>query len=210
MRHPFLCALAVPCALASCGHANRPSSADVDLQRDLQLAATSTVNLQAPPVNPANFSRLETAPNAELQPARRLVRGAGPRAVASKAPTLRASVIPEVAATAQVPQLQSVALAPAPVPTTDPVATVPRASGAPQVPGRVGSGDYGGTGHGGGIFGGIGPIIGVVIRGGGVDGDHCEPHGRGRAPGVYLPEPGGFGGGSRFPAFPRGGTPTMH
>ena len=208
MRNSFILVLAVPMALVSCGHADRAAAAnDVDLQHDLKLAATSTMNLAEPQVNPANFNRLETEPRSELRAARHLVKGVGPRAVASKTPDLNAAAIPEVAATDNVPQVAAVAVAPAPIPTTDPVATVPRPGAAPQVPGRVGAGDYGGTRRGGGVFGGIGPIIGVVIRGGGVDGDHCEPHGRGRTPGVYLPPPGGFGGNTRFPAYPHGGRP---
>lgn len=208
MRNSVMLALAVPFALVSCGHADRVAAGnDVSLQRDLKLAATSSIDLDAPRVNPANFDRLETVPLTELREAKRLRKGSGPKAVASKAADLRATEIPEAAATDNVPQVETVAQAPSPIANSDPVASVPRPSDAPRDPGRVGAGDYGPRGQGGGVFGGIGPIIGVVIRGGGVDGDHCEPHGRGRTPGVYLPEPGGYGGTSRFPMFPHGGRP---
>ncbi len=204
MRNSVTLALAVPFALVSCGHADRVAAGnDVDLQRDLKLAATSTIDLAAPPVNPANFNRLETAPQIELQVSTHLRKSTGPKAVSSKTADLRASAIPQAAATDDVPQVETIAQAPVPVVNSDPVASVPRPSTTPRDP--VGAGDYGPRGQGGGVFGGMGPVIGVVIRGGGVDGDHCEPHGRGRVPGVYLPEPGGYGGTSRFPAFPHGG-----
>ncbi len=203
-------ALAVPFALVSCGHADRAVGGnDVDLQRDLKLAATSNIDLAQPQVNPANFDRLETAPQTELRAAPRVRKSTGPKAVTSKTPDLRATAIPEAAAAENVPQIETVAQAPAPIGNSDPVASLPRPGSA----GKIGAGDYGpsaagpngGKEAGGGVFGGIGPIIGVVIRGGGVDGDHCEPHGRGQTPGVYFPPPGGFGGNTRFPVIPRGG-----
>ncbi len=212
MRNSVLLALAVPFALVSCGHASRATAGnDVDLQRDLKLAATSTMNLAAPPVNPANFNRLETAPQTELQASVSLRKDRGPKAAASKSPNLRGSPIPEAAATQSVPTFVAVAQAPVPIAAADPVATVPQSSEHPQEPGGTGKGDFGHTDKGSGIFGGVGPIIGVVIRGGGVDGDHCEPHGPGvRVPGVYLPPPGGFGGTTRFPAIPHGGGLLHH
>ncbi len=211
MRNSIMLALAVPFALVSCGHADRGAAGnDVDLQRDLKLAETSAMDLAQPQVNPANFDRLETAPQTELRLAKHLRKNAGPKAVVSKTPDLRATAIPEAAATDNVPQVETVAQTPAPIASGDPVATVPRPGSAP---GKIGAGDYGPSatgpsgsrGGGGGVLGGIGPIIGVVIRGGGVDGDHCEPHGRGRTPGVYLPPPGGYGGNTRFPVIPHGG-----
>ncbi|MGH7668469.1 MAG: hypothetical protein ACRENQ_03165 [Gemmatimonadaceae bacterium] len=207
MRNSIMLALAVPFALVSCGHADRTAGGnDVDLQRDLKLAATSTIELAQPRVNPANFDRLETVPHNELQEAKRLRKRTGSNTVASKSPDLHATEIPEGAATPNVPQVEKVATAAAPTWSADPVATMPRSSGAAAA-GKIGAGDYGPSAGGGGagILGGIGPIIGVVIRGGGVGGDNCEPHGRGQTPGVYLPQPGGYGGTTRFPVFPHGG-----
>lgn len=214
MRNTFILALAVPFALVSCGHADRAVGGnDVDLQRDLKLAATSTIDLAQPQVNPANFDRLETAPQTELRAVPRVRKSTGPKAVASKTPTLHATAIPEAVSTENVPQVETVAQKPASIASSDPVASLPW----PGSGGKIGAGDYGPSaagpsggkeargGDGSGGLGGIGPIIGVVIRGGGVDGDHCEPHGRGRTPGVYLPPPGGFGGNTRFPVIPRGG-----
>jgi hypothetical protein len=209
VRNSVMLALAVPFALISCGRGDRASANnDVDLQRDLKLAATTTMNLATPPVNPANFNRLETAPPSELGASKHLRKSAGPGAVASKSPDLRGSQIPEAAITDNIPRVESVAQAPVPIATSDPVATMPQPGERPQDTGRRGTGDFGHTDQGGGIFGGIGPVIGAVIRGGGVDGDHCEPHGPGvRVPGVYMPPPGGFGGTTRFPTLPRGGRP---
>lgn len=209
MRKSTLLTIAVPIAIAavSCGRADRATAnSDVDLQRDLKLAATTTMDLATPKVNPANFDKLETAPQTAPRASKHLEKGAGAKAIASKTPDLKASDMPEVAATANVPQVQTVALAPVPNRTNDPVATVPQATRVPSTTGASGTGTFGGTERGGGVFGGIGPVIGVVIRGGGVDGDHCEPHGRGGAPGVYLPPPGGIGTVTRFPSFPHGGV----
>ncbi len=207
MRTTTLIAGTLPIAalFAACARAPRPDAAgNADLQRDLKLAATSTINLATPPVNPANFKDLETAPPTDLRPARHLVKAPGPRAIASRDPDLRASEIPEVAASNPMPQVQSVAAAPVPVATLDPVATVPRPSSAPMLPGP---GDEGNGGRGTAGTGGFGPFIGVIIGGGGLDGDHCEPHGRGNGavPGIFLPDPGGvIGGGSIYPVIPRG------
>ena len=212
MRHSTLIALAIPLAatLSACGRPTRAVAAnDVDLQRDLKLAATTTMNMPAAPVNPANFDALETDPRSAPRQSKHLVKAPGPKAVASKTPALEASPIPQAAAAQPAPQARTVALAPVPDLNQDPVASLPR-TGAPQYPGAIGSGDRGRAGSGGGVFGGIGPILGAVIRGGDVDGDHCEPHGgrgrNGRMPGVYIPEPGGVGGGSRFPIVRPGGS----
>lgn len=212
MRHSTLIAVAIPLtvALSAC---SRPSPAsvanDVDLQRDLKLAATTTMNMPAAPVNPANFDALETDPRSAPHQAKHLVKAPGPKAVASKTPDLEASPIPRVAASQPAPQVQHVALGSVPNLNQDPIASLPRA-GAAQAPGVIGSGDRARAGSSGGVFGGIGPILGAVIRGGDVDGDHCEPHGgrgrNGRMPGVYIPEPGGVGGGSRFPIIGPGGS----
>jgi hypothetical protein len=207
VRTTTLIATALPLAalLAACGRAPRADAAsDVDLQRDLRLAATTTIRLATPPVDPANFKDLETAPPAARHTVRHPVKTPGPAAIASQAPDLAASRTPQTAAAKPVPQMPAVAAASAPDPYQDPVATLPR-PGAFVLPAGNGAGTAprGGTGAGG-----IGPIIGVIIRGGDIDGDHCEPHGgrgRGPLPGVYIPEPGGVAGGSRFPVIPTAG-----
>jgi hypothetical protein len=189
-------------AVAACSRDARPTaSADAALQNDLKLASASTLTLaNARGVNPANFRDLETQPHSAPAPATHLKKESGPRAVASRAPDIKAAPQPTIADNQPAPQAQTIAVAPAPLPTTDPVASVPHPAAQPTEPAAsTGAGEYGRSGDGGGIFGGMGPVIGVVIRGGGVDGDHCEPHnGRGRRPGVYIPPIGGMGG-SRFP-----------
>lgn len=210
MPRKSLVALALPAAfaLAACGGPDSASAhGNVDLQRDLKLAATSTMQMPAPAVDPANFNDLETRPPSAPRPATHLVKAPGPRAIASRTPELKAAAIPEVAATTDAPQVQTVAQAPTPEPTLDPVARMPRRGAGPveHAPARTGaSGD---ADRGQGAWGIIGPVIGVVIRGGDVDGDNCEPHGaRGRRPGIYVQPAGGIGTATRFPTFPRPGT----
>jgi len=203
----FMVAVPFAIAISGCGRSSSATAADnVDLQRDLKLASTTTMNLPALAVNPANFNSLETAPQSAPRIAKHLVKAHGPKAIASVMPDLHASQIP-TASTNTVPQVQTVAPAPAPAYANDPVASVPRSGSAAQGPSDIGSGDYGRSRSGAGSGNGVGPIPGVVIRGGGMDGDHCEPHGgRGRIPGIYLPNPGGVGGGSRFPTYHPGGV----
>ncbi len=207
MRKSLFLAVALPLTLVACGRSDRQTAREnAALQRDLKLAATSTIDLQAPAVNPANFDQLETAPQSALHEVRHLRRAPGLRAIRSATPTLRASEIPAVAETDNVPQIETVAAAPVQQPATDPVATMPRPSNSPQMPGRAGEGQSGNAGRGG-IFGGWGPVIGVVLRGGGADGDHCEPHGpRAIPPGIFYP---GAGVTSHFPVVPRGGGGTI-
>ncbi len=203
MRNSTILSIALPlaAALGACGRADRTTSSTVDLQRDLKLASTTTMEVPSTPVNPANFNDLETRPLSAPRPSRRLRKEPGPRAVASKAPTLPAAPAPEVSEMQHAPQAPTVAVSPVPLSAGDPVATLSRPAAASGAAGVMGNGDLGRTGSGGGM----GPFTGVVIRGGGVGDDHCEPHGRG---GVYLPMPGGFGG-SRFPPL-RPTVPNIH
>jgi hypothetical protein len=187
-------------AIAACTRGGKSNAAgDVDLQRDLKLASTSTLDLATPRVNPANFRDMETAPKGAPEPSKHVVKDPGPLAVASSAPELKAAPAPIVAVTQDVPQVQTVATAPVPVPNLDPIATVPRPGATSVVTDNSGGGEYGRSPDGGGIFGGMGRPGGVIIRGGGVDGDHCEP--QGRRPGVYIPS---FPGGAPVPTRPTG------
>ena len=182
--------LLVAGGIAACTGAPANSASD-DFARDLQLASTA-VDLAGPGVDSALLGRLETQPKAAPQPAARVVRGSGERAVVSRTPTVRATPAMEVAAVDEGEETESLDEAPVPEETMEPVAVAPRPTG-PVVVQTGGAGDYG-TG-GGGIFGGgrSGGGIGVVIRGGGVDGDNCELHrggrrGTTRGP-IYLPRP---------------------
>jgi hypothetical protein len=180
-------------AIAGCSRGPKKSgnTSDVDLQRDLKLASTSTLEIARPHVNLANFRDLETAPHGVPDSAKHLKKAPGPEAVASKTPDVMAAPSNLVATTENIPQVTTMATAPVPSPTLDPVATVPRPS---VLTGNAsGSGEYGRSPDGGGIFGGMGPPMGgtgSVIRGGGMDGDHCDPHGGG----IFIPYPGGIVG----------------
>lgn len=206
MRNSTILALALPLAatIGACGRADRTTTSTVDLQRDLKLASTTAMDVPSTPINPANFNDLETRPLSAPRSSKRLRKDPGPKAVASRSAELRAAPAPEVSELQHAPQVPAVAVVPVPLPASDPVATVLRPSAASGAAGAAGSGDFGRTGGG---FGGMGPFTGVVIRGGGVGDDHCEPHGRGRG-GIYLPMPGGFGG-SRFPIV-RPTVPNSH
>ena len=179
-----------------------------DFKRDLQLASSTTMDLAAPKVNPSLLTLSETKPNGAPQAAKVVKTGAGNRAVRSHTPTVRATPDVDAAAVDETNDVvQTVAEAPVPETTSEPVAVAPRPQPV-NIPGAGTGGDYGTGSNGGGVLGGGGGIGGVVIRGGGVDGDNCEIHtGRGRYPGgrvggiggpVYIPIGGGIGG-SRIP-----------
>jgi hypothetical protein len=188
-----IAALALAAGLAACsgGRATDTAKAD-DFKRDLQLASSTSMDLAGGKVDPALLSSLETKPQGAPQAANTVMKGAGNRAVRSKAPTVRATPEMDVAATDDnSEQATTVTTAPVPEPTHEPVAVAPRPVPIVVQAGDASSGDYGTSGNGGGVFGGGGGIGGVIIRGGGVDGDHCEPHGRGRTTRgpVYMPNP---------------------
>jgi len=224
--------LAGPIALLSLavGSACRNGSRDVTsndaLQRDLELAQASTVALaQNGHDLPATrfVSALEAGERASAgagtaaRPAKRS-RSKAPRAHVQHAPPAPAPVAATQAVAQAAEQPQE---APAPAATPSPVDDAPARSENPTMSGSGGDGvisvsptdgaDAGGTtvsrrGHGG-ILGGIGGVIGVVIRGGGIgDDDHCErprgniPIGAGLPGGIPIgfPTRGGYG-------VPRGG-----
>ena len=174
--------------LAACGKAKSTDIAQQDLQRDLQLASASTMNLAGGRVDPALLSSLETQPRGTPEARKTVKKGAGPRAVRSETPTVLATPDVDVAAVEENDDVQAESIAPTPEPTNEPVAIAPRPTPV-NLP-AAGAGDYG-VGNGGGVFGGGSGRGGVVIRGGGVDGDNCDLHrgGRGgvvRGP-VYIP-----------------------
>ena len=169
--------------LAACG-ADSASTSE-DLQADLQLASATTMNLAAPRVDSSLLTQMETAPTGVPEVTRTVKRGAGSRAVRSETPTVQAEPDVDVAAIEESEQVLTESVAPDPTP--EPVAVAPRP--APVVIPASNGGDYG---SGGGIFGGAGTGGGSVIRGGGVDGDNCELHRRGRggvisSGPVYIP-----------------------
>jgi len=205
-----IASVSVVAVLAACaGSKATDSASQADFKADLQLASSTSMDLATPKVDPALLTSLETKPKTTPQVTKVVKKGAGPRAVRSQSPTVRAAPETDVAALDDAADL----VTEAPMPTPDePVAIAPRPMPGPGQAGS-GGGDYGTSGNGGGIFGPGGGIGGVVIRGGGVDGDHCEIHGTGRGSTVrrpvYLPPPiysgGGMGGGSIGMGSRRGG-----
>jgi hypothetical protein len=134
------------------------------------------------------FSLTETVPETKPE-AKPVIKRAssGSKAVRSKAPTVKAA--PEAVAAdvvEEIPDLTMIAQSTGPTTVEAPVPTMPEPSPATapapaQDQGpilRGGSGAGSGSGGGGiGIGTGIGIIFGSVIRGGGVDGDNCDPRG---------------------------------
>jgi hypothetical protein len=168
-------------ALACRGEAPRPATNALsdDLRKDLDRATLPVSELASTSYQPAHFaSALELAPAPQKmvvaqKRAHRPLRPT-PRKPTSKPTVTLAARQPEPQAIAQAtapttpaPQPTQVAVAPAPTPTAGPRPT-------PNPSSDVGSepSDDGGQG------GGIGRVIGVILRGGAVgDDDHCDPRG---------------------------------
>ena len=180
--------------VAACGRNSAPANRAMsdDLKRDLQLATTSGLDL-ASQQRAASFPLTEIPQSSAPSPTRTLKKGAGPKAVRSKHPTVKASPEPTVVANAEEPQTEVMQKDPSPTtePTPDPTApAVPRPSPMPTNP----DGGEGAHGHGGGGSrpgandgGVLGTIFGVILRGGIGDGDHCDPRSDGRGRGRRLP-----------------------
>lgn len=181
--------------LAACGKngATANHALSDDLKRDLQLASSSDLGLasqQSAKAFPLTEIGQTSAPTRSTAPRK----AAGPKAVRSKAPTVRAT--PEAT---ESPEPQATVAeqspAPAPEPTVEPSApAVPRPSPGNPSAGAGTQGQAGGgsrAGQGDGIGAVLGTIFGAVIRGGVVDGDHCDPRSDGRhrrgPRGVYGP-----------------------
>ena len=197
--------------LAACGKNGATSNRAMsdDLKRDLQLATSTNLDLASQQAA-KGYALTEISQSSAPSPAPTLRKGAGPKAVRSKHPTVKASPENSVVANAEEPTVEVMEKAPSPTtePTPDPVApAVPRPSPVPTIPtggegarGRDGGGPNAGSGEGGGSI--LGGIFGAILRGGVVDGDHCDPRtdGRGRhgrPPARVMPPygtPGTFGG----------------
>lgn len=170
--------------VAACGRHSTPTNQAMsdDLKRDLDQAASTGLDL-ASQQKAANYPLTEIPQSSAPSPTPTLRKGAGPKAVRSKHPTVKASPEPTVVAKAEVPETEVTTPAPAPTaePTPDPTApAVPRPSPVPTDPnggegarGRNGGGSNPGAGDGGGSV--LGGIFGVIIRGAIGDGDHCDP-----------------------------------
>lgn len=189
-----LAAVVLTVGVMACTDAPAAETKNGDLQRDIELASATTMNLAAPRVDSALLNSMETQTKATPEVAKTVRRGAGSRAVRSETPTVRATPVVEVAALEESEEVQTESVAPAPEESSEPVAVAPRPAPVIIPTGGAGGGDYGTSGNGGGIFGDGSGRGGVVIRGGGVDGDNCELHRRPRNRGgiagpVYMPNP---------------------
>jgi hypothetical protein len=191
---------AVVFAASTKGDAHRAVAADGDLQRDLQLASASSLELAPTSHAVATVSPIEAPSEAAPERATRPKRSStGTRALRSRKPVVHAAPEPEVAAASEEAQPSEVtdvatsadatAQTPAGLSADAGGVALPRPTAVP-VSYPAGGGDSGG----GGILGGI---FGAVIRGGGVDGDHCQIHrgnSRPSTPPIYRQPIGGLGG----------------
>jgi hypothetical protein len=189
---------------AACSSKDAVMSAE--LKKDLDAASTSnSINL-ATSQTPANqvVSAIErTTPPApkKIASSQRVAKHtAAPRGVRAPVEVQKADVSDDVEA-------QPTEVAPAPV---DPA---PLPSPRPQpVASTTGGGDREGRAGGSSIGSILGGIFTVVLRGGGVDGDACDPRtdGRGhtainnRLPPGTFPGSGRIGGGGNYPTTDRG------
>ena len=208
--------------VAACGKNGAPTNRPMsdDLKRDLQLASSSNLDLASQQAG-KSFALTEIPMSPTPSPTKALKKAqSGPKAVRSKHPTVKATPEPTVVANAEDPQTEIMQKAPSPTTeqVPDPSApAVPRPSPTPTIPtggegahGRDGAGPNAGSGDGGrgpstgdGIGGIIGGIFGAILRGGVVDGDHCDPReGRGRR---RLPPPMSSPNDPVPMPFPRGG-----
>ncbi len=166
----------------------RAVTADGDLQRDLQLASTETIELAPAGQAIATISAIEAPPSAAPKRSVRPTRsGRGSRVVRSRTPTVTAAAEPEVAeSTVDAESSVTTDLAAAPVEANaealaDGGVALPRPTAIPVA-----------YPTGGGDAGTYDPGPGTVIRGGGIDPDHCQIHGgRGRVGPPIFRQPRG-------------------
>src|SRR5689334_14553563 len=125
MRSPMLAVGLSAVVLAACGKNGATSNRALsdDLKRDLQLASSNDLSLASQQAA-KNFALTEigqtSAPAHSVAPHK----APGPKAVRSKAPTVKATPTPEVTAEAPEPQTEVAAqtAAPAPAPAPEPAA----------------------------------------------------------------------------------------
>ena len=175
--------------------AKQAVAADGDLQRDLQLASTTSIEL-APVGRPvATISAIESPPSATPERSVRPKRSrTGSRVVRSRTPTVTAAAEPEVAESTDYGEsavTTELAAAPAEANAEAPAdggVALPRPTAIPVA-----------YPTGGGDAGTYDPGPGTVIRGGGIDPDHCQIHGgRGRAGPPIFRQPRGPSLGDRI------------
>jgi hypothetical protein len=181
----------------------RPSNKNANDAFAKELAQADAAGIQLAQSQTAKpFVLNETVPETKPEAKTVIKRGNGTQAVRSKTPSVAAAptniaadVVEEIpdltmptrsAAPTQVEVVAPVASGPA----ADP-APVPAQDQGPILRGGNGAGTGAGSAGGGG---GWGTIFGAVIRGGGVDGDNCDPRGTRRPTaggGTYGGNPAG-------------------
>ncbi len=192
----FLSLAGIAGALAVGACSSKSAVMSDDLKKDLDVASTSSnaINLGAPQtpgtqVVSAIERNTPPAPRHVAQSQRVVKHHAAPRGLPAPVEVQRADASPQVEPQPEEVRPTPVDPAPLPSPRPQPVATT------------NGDGRTEGRGAGSNIGSILGGIFTVVIRGGGVDGDNCDPRteGRGR-PSVNnrIPVIGTFPGGGRI------------
>ena len=186
--------LLLPAALFAVGCSNKDRSrADDELKKDLALAASDGLGM-APTPQTHTISAIEEAgtPVAKPQPQTRKAPKKGtaraPRPVVEPTVTeekatdvvLEPSETPTTVAAS--PESTATTEEPIPTPRPRPIPVgVPAGAGGSGTAGTGdGSGSSEGRGGGSGVGAVIGTVIGVIIRGGVVGDDHCDPRTDGR------------------------------
>lgn len=191
---------------AACSGKDKAMSAD--LKKDLDKASTSDGLALATPATKGSqvvsaIERVTPPAPRQIAQSQRITRHKpAPKAPPAPVEAQQADVSPQVA-------VQPVVVAPAPTeqvpaetPRPHPV-EMPNGSGMPR-------------GEGGGVSAGtiLGGIISVVLRGGGVDGDNCDPRTPARYPGSinnrFPTGIGTFPSGGRYPSGGGGGRYGGH
>ncbi|MEJ7809597.1 MAG: hypothetical protein WKG32_04185 [Gemmatimonadaceae bacterium] len=179
-------------ALACVDGGTKHATVSDELSRDLALASAASLDLASEQAsartNVVSAMELtpESAPSKAAAPRKPVKRPAAPK------PTEEVAVAVETPTPAPEPVAppQEVAAPQGQAPAEEPQAG-PRPQPLPPVyPGDSRTGGEGGRGPG---IGGV--LIGVVLRGGGVDGDHCEIHQRGRGGNTAINQRFPIGGG---------------
>jgi len=198
-----LAGIAGALALAAC---SGKSSTSDDFKKDLERASTAS-EITLATAQPAQ--QVVSAIERTTPPAPRRV--AQSQRVAKHKPAPTRTPAPVEAEQADVSS--EVETAPA-EPAPQPVEQAPLPSPRPQPVASTGTGGGDGTmgrGRGDGIGTGIGTVIGVVLRGGIVDGDDCDPRSEGRGRGGIsinnrIPVVGTFPGSGRIGGAVLGGV----
>jgi hypothetical protein len=188
-------------ALAACGGKEKVSD---DFMKDLERASTAS-EIALPAAQPA--IQVVSPIERTTPPAPRRVAQSQRVAKHKPAPTRTPAPV-EVEQADVSTEVESAPVEPSPVPVAEAPAPSPRPRPVATTGGGAGDG-IGGTGRGtGGI--GIGDVISVVLRGGVVDGDDCDPRSDRRPRGGIavnnrIPVIGTFPGSGRL-----GGAVTMN